>query len=92
MPDDALTRERVREALTEGADWCDLLSTEAVDLGAVLRDLLAALDDPARWCGVVGDVMIADESAPVGEDGILWLAPTPQSTRRLIVTPHQEGA
>lgn len=83
MPNEAnvLTRERVREALTEGADWCDLLSNEAVDLGAMLRDLLAALDDPARWCAVVGDVAVQQSET-------LRLV----GAGDLIVTPHQEGA
>lgn len=81
MPDDALTRERVREALTDGAEWCDLLTAGTVDYGAVLRDLLAALDDPARWCAVVGDVAVQQSET-------LRLV----GAGDLIVTPHQEGA
>lgn len=85
MPD-ALTRERVREALamlprnhdtlcaSHDLDDCDCTVP-------VYGQLLAALDDPARWCAIVGDVDTAAHDT-------LRLV----HTGDVIVTPHQEGA
>jgi hypothetical protein len=89
---DDLTRERVREALTGGAWELELMSdTRSRDLGAVMRDLLAAIDDPARWCGVVGGVEAEiGLFAPAHVDLPYRLDRKP--TGRLVVTPHKEGA
>lgn len=78
-PDDALTREQVREALDGGAAWTRVMNGDASDAD-VLDALRAALDDPARWCGVVG--VVARRSG----------AKTLRGNVELTVTPHQEGA
>lgn len=81
MPDDALTRERVREALMMGASTLRYCYEDGDSDAKALDALRAALDDPARWCGVVGDVAYAEhDTLRLVERG------------DLIVTPHQEGA
>lgn len=87
---DALTRERVR-AMIEKRLGGALNPNCGCDDCVVLSNLHAALDDPARWCGIVGvaqeEYTLTYQPSPIGGN-VIGFAPT----GRLIVTPHQEGA
>lgn len=93
MPDDALTRERAAKTLDRALkEWEALIAgfagvmtkdemASALEYRDDLRVLRDALPDPARWCGVVGDVAVQQSET-------LRLV----GAGDLIVTPHQEGA
>lgn len=86
MPDDALTRERVRSLLAH---------SNRAFLTREDRETLEALEAafknaPARWCGVVGDVEA--QKFPVYDALITDAIVAWRDTGRLVVTPHQEGA
>lgn len=93
MPDDALTRERAAKTLDRALkEWEALIAgfagvmtkdemASALEYRDDLRVLRDALPDPARWCGVVGDV------ATVEHDTLRLV-----HRGEIVVTPHQEGA
>lgn len=92
MPDDALTRERVR-AMIESKLGGAMNPSCRCDDCVILSELYAALDDPARWCGVVGVVKGETRKAGLAtyrftdEQGVRHFDYDDVHTGRLIVTP-----
>lgn len=91
MPDD-LTRERVRDMLemtvaVHDADCqlpCQCGARERIATRNALHTAL--LDDPARWCGVVG--VVEPQKFPVYDALVTDAIVAWRETGRLIVTPH----